>query len=220
MTDRPAIPPHILESRVIAIGRRLPAAGAPRVGAALVAGGVPAMELTLNEPRQSPWRPSRRWPVSLTTLAPWSAPGRSSPSRPRGARSRRALASSSRRTATASWWRGALRRPCPASPAPFRRRKILAAWSAGASAVKLFPAAAVGPAYLAQIADRSRTSPSCLPAASRPRRPATGSPRARWRWAWAAGSSATASRPASPTRARLVRAAIDRATVSGAEAAA
>ena len=50
MTDRPAIPELISASRVIAIGRNVPVAAAPRIGEALVAGGVHVMELTLNEP--------------------------------------------------------------------------------------------------------------------------------------------------------------------------
>ena len=50
MTRRPAIPDLMLESRVIAIGRHIEPAKAPAIGAALVAGGVRVMELTLNEP--------------------------------------------------------------------------------------------------------------------------------------------------------------------------
>ncbi len=38
MTDRPAIPELVRESKVIAIGRNIPAADAPRIGEALVAG--------------------------------------------------------------------------------------------------------------------------------------------------------------------------------------
>jgi hypothetical protein len=37
MSDRPTIPAQILEGRAIAVGRRIPASAAPRVGAALVA---------------------------------------------------------------------------------------------------------------------------------------------------------------------------------------
>ena len=45
--------------------------------------------------------------------------------------------------------RGARRALFPGALSP---TEILAAWSAGASAVKLFPASAVGPGYLAQVA--------------------------------------------------------------------
>src|SRR5262245_60555613 len=50
MHDRPAIPDRILAGRAIAIGRGVSAIAAPRIAAALVEGGVVALELTLNEP--------------------------------------------------------------------------------------------------------------------------------------------------------------------------
>ena len=53
MTDRPAIPQLVRESRIIAIGRNVPAADVPRIAEALVAGGVHVMELTLNEPEEA-----------------------------------------------------------------------------------------------------------------------------------------------------------------------
>ena len=48
---RPPIPALILESSVVAVARHLAPDAAPRVGAALASGGVPVMEITLNEPR-------------------------------------------------------------------------------------------------------------------------------------------------------------------------
>ena len=42
-------------------------------------------------------------------------------------------------------------RGLPAFPGALTPTEILSAWTAGASAVKLFPAAAVGPDYLSQI---------------------------------------------------------------------
>ncbi len=50
MTDRLSIPELVTTSKVIAIGRNVPAADVPRIGEALVAGGVHVIELTLNEP--------------------------------------------------------------------------------------------------------------------------------------------------------------------------
>ena len=47
---RPAIPPGITTGGVVAIGRRVSADAAPAIADALVAGGVRAFELTLNEP--------------------------------------------------------------------------------------------------------------------------------------------------------------------------
>jgi len=94
MIDRPPIPGLVLESKVIAIGRNVPAADVPRIGEALVAGGVNVIELI-------------RWCAS----------------------------------------RGVLCFPGALPPT-----ETHLAWSAGASAVKLFPAAAVGVGYLRQIA--------------------------------------------------------------------
>ena len=64
----------------------------------------------------------------------------------------RARDSSSCPTVTPTSWPGAAARDVPYFPGALTPTEILAAWSAGASAVKLFPAASVGPAYLAQIA--------------------------------------------------------------------
>ena len=152
MTDRPAIPPHILESRVIAIGRRLPAAGAPRVGAALVAGGVPAMELTLNEPEAESLAAITALARVADDLGALVGAGTvlsiEAARRAVEAGARFIVAPHCDRELVA--WCAARAVPC--FPGALSPTEILAAWSAGASAVKLFPAAVVGPAYLAQIA--------------------------------------------------------------------
>lgn len=212
MTDRPAIPSLILESRAIAIGRRIPAAGARRVGEALVAGGVPAMELTLNEPEAE-------------SLAAISALARAADDL--GAlvgagtvlsieAARRAVEAGSRFIVSphcdpdlVTWCAG---QGVPCFPGALSPTEILAAWSAGASAVKLFPAAAVGPAYLSQIAGPFPDVP-LVP---------TGGVSAETAGDWiAAGAVAVGmggwligdGEPAGVTaRARLVRDAIDRAT--------
>jgi 2-dehydro-3-deoxyphosphogluconate aldolase/(4S)-4-hydroxy-2-oxoglutarate aldolase len=100
-------------------------------------------------------------------------------------------------------------RGVPCFPGALSPSEILAAWEAGASAVKLFPAAAVGPAYLAQIAGPFPGIP-LVP---------TGGVGAETAGAWiAAGAIAVGmggwlvgdGEPAGVTmRARLVRAAID-----------
>ncbi len=48
---RPAIPAGILDSGVVAIGRRVPVSDVQEIAEALAAGGVRAFELTLNEPQ-------------------------------------------------------------------------------------------------------------------------------------------------------------------------
>jgi 2-dehydro-3-deoxyphosphogluconate aldolase/(4S)-4-hydroxy-2-oxoglutarate aldolase len=152
MTARPAIPELILKSRAIAIGRRIPAVGAPRIGEALVAGGVRAMELTLNEPEADAL-------AAITALA--------SAADDLGAlvgagtvlsidAARRAVEAGARFIVSphcdrelVAWCAG---QGVPCFPGALSPTEILTAWSAGASAVKLFPAVAVGPGYLAQMA--------------------------------------------------------------------
>jgi len=152
MTDRPDIPEPIREGRAIAVGRHIPAAQASRVGAALVAGGVSAMELTLNEPQAEALR-------AIETLAAAAAGlgalvGAGTVLSVDAARSAvdagaRFIVCPHTDTEIVAWCAG---RAVPCFPGALSPTEILAAWSAGASAVKLFPAAAVGPGYLAQIA--------------------------------------------------------------------
>jgi len=152
MIDRPAIPEPIREGRAIAVGRHIPAAQANRVGAALVAGGVSAMELTLNEPQAEALR-------AIETLAAAAAGlgalvGAGTVLSVDAARSAvdagaRFIVCPHTDTEIVAWCAG---RAVPCFPGALSPTEILAAWSAGASAVKLFPAAAVGPGYLAQIA--------------------------------------------------------------------
>ncbi len=152
MTARPPIPPLILESRAIAIGRRIPAASAPRVAEALVAGGVRAMELTLNEPEAEAL-------ASIATLARvaddlgglvGAGTVLSIDAARRAVDAGACFIVSPHCDPDLVAWCAA--RDVPCFPGALSPTEILAAWSAGASAVKLFPASAVGPGYLAQVA--------------------------------------------------------------------
>lgn len=152
MTDRPPIPGLISERRAIAIGRNVTAAAAPRIGEALVAGGVHVMELTLNEPEAD-------------ALASIGALARAAPDLDAlvGAGTVLSIEAAARAVDAGArfivmpncdpdliaWCAG---RGVPCFPGALSPTEIYAAWSAGASAVKLFPAAAVGPGYLKQIA--------------------------------------------------------------------
>jgi 2-dehydro-3-deoxyphosphogluconate aldolase/(4S)-4-hydroxy-2-oxoglutarate aldolase len=211
MTARPPIPQRIRESRAIAIGRRVPAAGAPRVGEALVAGGVSAMELTLNEPEADAL-------AAITALARvaddlGALVGAGTVLSIEAAR--RAVEAGARFIVSphcdpdlVTWCAG---QGVPCFPGALSPTEILAAWSAGASAVKLFPAGAVGPGYLSQVAGPFPDIP-LVP---------TGGVSAETAGDWiAAGAVAVGmggwligdGEPAGVTaRARLVRAAIDRA---------
>jgi 2-dehydro-3-deoxyphosphogluconate aldolase/(4S)-4-hydroxy-2-oxoglutarate aldolase len=152
MTVRPPIPDLIRSSRVIAIGRNVAAADAPRIGEALVAGGVHVMELTLNEPEADALAAIAALArvaddldalVGAGTVLSIEASARAVEA---GAR----FIVSPHTDAEQIAWCAAQGVPC--FPGALSPTEIHAAWSAGASAVKLFPAAAVGTGYLKQIA--------------------------------------------------------------------
>ena len=117
-----------------------------------MAGGVHVMELTLNEPEAEALRSIEALAAVADDLG--------------GARRCRNRAVDRRRQAgrrcrcalhrLAPHRRGAHRLVCdsgvPCYPGALSPTEIRAAWAAGASAVKLFPAAAVGTGYLKQIA--------------------------------------------------------------------
>ena len=152
MNDRPPIPTLVSESGAIAIGRHIDAADAPEIGAALVAGGVRVMELTLNEPEADALRSIEALARAAAELGAVVGAGTVLSI---GAAQRALDAGASFivmpncETELIAW--------CAAGgvacfPGALSPTEIQAAWSAGASAVKLFPASSVGPGYLKQIA--------------------------------------------------------------------
>jgi 2-dehydro-3-deoxyphosphogluconate aldolase/(4S)-4-hydroxy-2-oxoglutarate aldolase len=152
MTDRPAIPALVRAGRAIAIGRGVAAADAPRIGAALVSGGVRVMELTLNEPEADALRSIEALAraadglgalVGAGTVLSVVAAGRAIDA---GARF---IVSPHTDVELIAWCAA---RDVPCFPGALSATEILAAWNAGASAVKLFPASVVGTGYLKQIA--------------------------------------------------------------------
>ena len=152
MAGRLEIPGLIRESRAIAIGRHISAADAPRIGEALAAGGVRAMELTLNEPEAKALQAIEALAkvaddlgalVGVGTVLSIPAAGRAIDA---GARF---IVMPHCDVELIAWCVG---RGVPCFPGALSPTEILAAWNAGATAVKLFPAAAVGPAYLKLIA--------------------------------------------------------------------
>ena len=152
MTDRPAIPEYILAGRAIAVGRRVPASSAVRIGAALVAGGVQAVELTLNEPEADALRAIEVLAAAAEDLGALVGAGTvlSTEAASRAVEAGARFIVMPHGDPDLVAWCAA--RDVPCFPGALTPTEILAAWSAGASAVKLFPAASVGPAYLAQIA--------------------------------------------------------------------
>jgi 2-dehydro-3-deoxyphosphogluconate aldolase/(4S)-4-hydroxy-2-oxoglutarate aldolase len=148
---RPLIPDALLEGRVVAVARHLDAAIAPAVGAALARGGVPVMEITLNEPRAQALRsiaalvgaaPSFGGLVGAGTVLSVEAAQRAVEE---GAAF---IVMPHVDLAIVRW---CVEHGVPCFPGALTPTEVLAAWQAGASAVKLFPAASVGPGYIAQL---------------------------------------------------------------------
>ncbi|MEX1295484.1 MAG: bifunctional 4-hydroxy-2-oxoglutarate aldolase/2-dehydro-3-deoxy-phosphogluconate aldolase [Candidatus Limnocylindrales bacterium] len=152
MTDRPAIPDLVRQSKVIAIGRNVPAADVPRVGEALVAGGVHIMELTLNQPEDAALRSIEALAAvaddldALVGAGTVLSIGAAKRAVDAGARF---IVSPHTDTELIAW---CALNGVPCYPGALSPTEIHAAWAAGASAVKLFPASAVGTGYLKQIA--------------------------------------------------------------------
>jgi 2-dehydro-3-deoxyphosphogluconate aldolase/(4S)-4-hydroxy-2-oxoglutarate aldolase len=152
MTDRPAIPDLVRESKVIAIGRNVPAVDAPRIGEAFVAGGVHVMELTLNEPEDAALRSIEALAAVADELEALVGAGTVlsvDAARRAVDAGARFIVSPHTDTDIVAWCAS---KGVPCYPGALSPTEIHAAWAAGASAVKLFPAAAVGTGYLKQIA--------------------------------------------------------------------
>ncbi len=151
-TGRPAIPPAILEGRIIAIARGLPAARLVDVAAAARDGGVRAFEITLN---------------SDGALEGIAAVARAEAAVETGGLLVGAGTVMSIAEATAAldvgarflvmphtdpdlvaWARA---RGVPAFPGAMTPSEIVAAWRAGAAAVKVFPASTLGTSFLREV---------------------------------------------------------------------
>ena len=149
MTDpssRPAIPDQLRTGGVVAIARRLTAESGAQVADALVAGGVLAFEITLNEPVDAALRAIE----SVARRSPELAVGAGTILSIEAAQ----LALDAGATflvmphtdpELVAW---AAARGIPALPGAATPSEVLAAWRAGATAVKVFPASVVGPAFV------------------------------------------------------------------------
>lgn len=133
----------------MAIARRLTADTAPQVADALVAGGVLAFEITLNEPVDVALRAIE----SIADRAPGLAIGagtvlsidRATSAIDAGATF---LVMPHTDPQLVAW---AAARGIPTLPGAFTPTEVLAAWRAGAAAVKLFPASVAGPAFVREL---------------------------------------------------------------------
>ena len=143
---RPAIPAGLVTGGVVAIARRLSADDAPQVADALVAGGVLAFEITLNDPVESALRAIE----SVASGSPGLAIGAGTILSIDAAK--RALGAGATFLVMPhtdpeliAW---AAARGVPTLPGAATPTEVLAAWRAGATAVKVFPASVVGPAFV------------------------------------------------------------------------
>lgn len=143
---RPAIPAGLVTGAVVAIARRLTADDAPRVADALIDGGVLAFELTLNDPIDSALRAIE----SVASRSPGLAIGVGTVLSIDSAK----LAIDAGATflvmphtdpELVAW---AATRSVPTLPGAATPSEVLAAWRAGAAAIKVFPASVVGPAFV------------------------------------------------------------------------
>ena len=147
--SRPPIPAEISAGGVIAIGRRLELSSILQVADALVAGGVRAFEVTLNSPDAL---------AAISALVQRHSDGTllvgagtvfdiagATAAVEAGARF---LVSPHTDVELVRW---AVAQKIPIFPGAFTPSEILAAWRAGASAVKLFPASAVGASYVREM---------------------------------------------------------------------
>jgi 2-dehydro-3-deoxyphosphogluconate aldolase/(4S)-4-hydroxy-2-oxoglutarate aldolase len=148
---RPPIPGALLESRVVAVARHLDAAAAPLVGAALARGGVPVMEVTLNEPRAQALLALEGLVAAAASFGGLVGAGTVlSVDAAREAVERGAafIVMPHVDARIVAW---CIDRGVPCIPGALTPTEVLAAWQAGASAVKLFPASSVGPGFIGQL---------------------------------------------------------------------
>ncbi len=148
---RPGIPAAIADVGVVAIGRRLPGGDVAAIADGLVAGGVRAFELTLNEPEASVLESiaalAHRFGetellVGAGTVLTIAAAERALDA---GARF---LVSPHLDVELVRWAAG---QGVPCFPGALTPSEILAAWRAGAAAVKLFPASVAGIALVREL---------------------------------------------------------------------
>ena len=152
MTDtRPPIPAGIRDRGVVAVARNLSAAMIRDVADGLLRGGVLALEITLNEPEDralDALRAATRQSdgsalaIGAGTVLTIDAAQRAVDA---GATF---LVSPHTDTALVEW---AAERSIPCFPGAFTPTEILAAWRAGASVVKLFPASVAGSAFVREF---------------------------------------------------------------------
>jgi 2-dehydro-3-deoxyphosphogluconate aldolase/(4S)-4-hydroxy-2-oxoglutarate aldolase len=150
------VPDEIAGPRVVAIGRGLAPDRIERIAEGLVAGGIRAFEITLNSPDAfaAIAALAQRWGdrllVGAGTVLDTDGAERATDA---GARF---IVSPHTNPGLIGW---AVARAMPVFPGAFSPTEVLAGWSAGATAVKLFPASVAGPAFIREFRGPFRDIP-------------------------------------------------------------
>ncbi len=150
---RPPLPTGIAAAGVVAIARRLTPDAAPAIADALVAGGIGAFELTLNEPQDAALRAIEAAAAhAITSDLPIAIGAGTILTVDAAARAVEAgatfLVSPHLDVEIVAW---AVDRGIPMLPGAATPTEVLAAWRAGAAAVKVFPASALGPSFVREM---------------------------------------------------------------------
>lgn len=153
---RPAIPPALEETRVVAIMRRTEASRAVATAEALLAGGVRAIEVTCDSPgvldmiRAIDGALGDRILLGAGTVLDLATA--------EGVLDAGARYIVSPHT-DATLVETLARRGVPCVPGAFTATEVLTAWRTGAAVVKLFPAGPVGPGYIKDLLGPLRQIP-------------------------------------------------------------
>ena len=143
---RPAIPAGLNGGGVVAIARRLTADDAARVADALLAGGVLAFELTLNDPVDAALRAIESVAARSSDLAIGAGTVLSIDTATRAIEAGATFLVMPHTEPELVAWAAA--RGVPSLPGAATPTEVLAGWRAGAAAVKVFPASVAGPAFV------------------------------------------------------------------------
>jgi 2-dehydro-3-deoxyphosphogluconate aldolase / (4S)-4-hydroxy-2-oxoglutarate aldolase len=146
---RVAVPASIVASRVIAIGRGLPADRLAPIADGLAAGGVGAFEVTLNSPDALGAIASlaKRFEGSELMIGAGTVLTAAQASAALDAGARFLVMPNTDPDVIAV----GVARGAATFPGAFTPSEVLVAWRAGASAVKLFPASAAGPTFVREL---------------------------------------------------------------------
>jgi 2-dehydro-3-deoxyphosphogluconate aldolase/(4S)-4-hydroxy-2-oxoglutarate aldolase len=150
---RPPVPTGITDGGVVAIARRLSADDVPAIADALARGGILAFELTLNEPEDAALRALEAAAAHTERTGSGMAIGAGTVLSIDAAA--RAIDAGARFLVAPHLdvelvrWAG--ERGIPMLPGAATPTEVLTAWRAGAAAVKVFPASALGPQFLREM---------------------------------------------------------------------